>query len=83
MAIPSTTWKIVVILLRGQTLADVHSTADLRVIAVNMPNVAGISANGWEMYKTTVDAIEAATGYDFLADLPDDVEAAVEAAIGS
>ncbi len=81
--IPQTTWKIVVILARGQTLADVHSTADLRVIAVNMPNVSGISANGWQMYKTTVDAIEAATGYDFLAGLPDDVEAAVEAAIGS
>jgi DNA/RNA endonuclease G (NUC1) len=83
VAIPSTTWKIVVILLRGQTLADVHSTADLRVIAVNMPNVAGIQNNGWQMYKTTVDAIEAATGYDFLAALPDDVEAAVEASIGS
>ena len=81
--IPQTTWKIVVILARGQTLADVHTTADLRVIAVNMPNVSGISANGWQMYKTTVDAIEAATGYDFLAGLPDDVEAAVEAAIGS
>jgi DNA/RNA endonuclease G (NUC1) len=81
--LPSTHWKIVVILARGQTLADVGSTADIRVIAVNMPNVAGISGNGWEMYKTTVDAIEAATGYDFLADLPDAIEAAVEAAIGS
>lgn len=81
--IPSTTWKIVVILARGQTLADVHSASDIRVIAVNMPNVAGVQANGWQMYKTTVDAIEAATGYDFLASLPDGIEAAVEAAIGS
>lgn len=83
VAIPNTEWKITVILLRGQTLADVHSTADIRVIAVNMPNVSGIQANGWQMYKTTVDAIEAATGYDFLADLPDAIEAAVESAIGS
>ncbi|MBV9110411.1 MAG: DNA/RNA non-specific endonuclease, partial [Gemmatimonadetes bacterium] len=83
VAIPSTTWKIVVILQRGQTLADVHSTADLRVIAVNMPNVAGVQNNGWEMYRTTVDAIEAATGYDFLSALPDDIEAAVESSIGS
>jgi DNA/RNA endonuclease G (NUC1) len=83
VAIPSTEWKITVILLRGQTLADVHSTADIRVIAVNMPNVTGIQNNGWEMYKTTVDAIEAATGYDFLAGLPDGIEAAVEASIGS
>lgn len=83
VAIPTSTWKIVVILNRGQTLADVHSTADLRVIAVNMPNVAGIQANGWQMYKTTVDAIEAATGYDFLANLPDDIENAVESSVGS
>jgi len=81
--IPSTTWKIVVILARGQTLADVHSAGDIRVIAVNMPNVAGVQANGWQMYKTTVDALEAATGYDFLASLPDAIEAAVEAAVGS
>jgi len=81
--IPSTTWKIVVILARGKTLADVHSASDIRVIAVNMPNVSGISANGWQMYKTTVDALEAATGYDFLANLPDGIEAAVEASVGS
>jgi DNA/RNA endonuclease G (NUC1) len=83
VAIPSTEWKIVVILPRGQTLADVHSAGDIRVIAVNMPNVAGIQANGWQLYETTVDVIEAATGYDFLASLPDDIEAAVEASIGS
>lgn len=81
--IPQSEWKIVVILLRGQTLADVHSASDIRVIAVNMPNVTGIQGNGWQMYKTTVDAIEAATGYDFLANLPDTIENAVEAAIGS
>lgn len=83
VTIPQSEWKIVVILLRGQTLADVHSAADIRVIAVNMPNITGIQGNGWQMYKTTVDAIEAATGYDFLASLPDAIENAVEAAIGS
>jgi endonuclease G len=77
--IPSRTWKIVVILPRGKTLADVHSTADLQVIAVDMPNVTGIISNGWEMYRTSVDAIEAATGYDFLALLPDSIENTVEA----
>lgn len=81
--IPSTTWKIVVIMNRGQGLSDVHSASDIRVIAVNMPNVAGVQGNGWQMYKTTVDAIEAATGYDFLSALPDNIETAVEAAIGS
>jgi DNA/RNA endonuclease G (NUC1) len=78
--IPTSTWKIVVVLDSGKTLADVHSTADIQVIAVNMPNVLGISGQQWQSYITTVDAIEAATGYDFLASLPDAIENAVESA---
>jgi DNA/RNA endonuclease G (NUC1) len=78
VAIPATTWKIVVVMKSGQGLADVHSASDLRVIAVDMPNVTGIASHDWTRYRTTVDAIEAATGYDFLDLLPDDIEKAVE-----
>jgi DNA/RNA endonuclease G (NUC1) len=78
--IPSYTWKIVVVLDSGQTLANVTSTSSLQVIAVNMPNVTGIISQPWENYITTVDAIEAATGFDFLANLPDPIETAVESA---
>ncbi|HET6764077.1 MAG TPA: DNA/RNA non-specific endonuclease [Longimicrobiaceae bacterium] len=77
--IPTHTWKIMVIVPRGTGLANVHSTADLQVVAVMMPNVTGILGQPWEGYRTTVDAIEAATGYDFLALLPDSIENAVEA----
>jgi DNA/RNA endonuclease G (NUC1) len=76
--IPTTTWKIVVVLDSGQTLANVTSTSSLQVIAVNMPNVLGISGQPWQNYITTVDAIEAATGFDFLANLPDAIESVVE-----
>ncbi|MDB4916252.1 MAG: non-specific endonuclease [Gemmatimonadetes bacterium] len=78
--IPSYTWKIVVVLDSGKTLANVATTSDLQVIAVSMPNVLGISGQQWQSYITTVDAIEAATGYDFLASLPDAIENAVEGA---
>jgi DNA/RNA endonuclease G (NUC1) len=78
VAIPDSTWKIIVIVPRGTGLSGVHSSADLQVIAVNMPNVLGISGNGWEQYRTTVDAIEASTGYDFLSALPDAIENDVE-----
>jgi DNA/RNA endonuclease G (NUC1) len=77
--IPTYTWKILVVVPRGKGLADVHSTADLQVVAVMMPNVTGIQGQPWEPYRTTVDAIEAATGYDFLAALPDSIENVVEA----
>ena len=61
-----------------QGLADMHDYRDLEVIAVNMPNDPGVRNVDWNTYRTTVDAIEALTGYDLLALLPDDVEAAVE-----
>ncbi len=79
VAIPTHTWKIIVVMDGGQGLAQVTSASSIQVIAVVMPNQAGIQSNDWPMYRTTVDAIEAATGYDFLAALPDAIEAAVEA----
>lgn len=79
VAIPTSTWKILVVLPYGKGLADVTSAADLQIIVVNMPNVDGIQGNRWTMYTTTVDALEAATGFDFLSALPDAIEAEVEA----
>lgn len=74
VVIPTYTWKIVVVLPYGQGLANVTSSSSLQVIAVKMPNTAGISTNGWAMYKTTVNDIENLTKYDFLARLPDAIE---------
>jgi DNA/RNA endonuclease G (NUC1) len=78
VVIPASTWKVAVIMPRGQGLRDVHDYRDLQVIAVNMPNEAGVRNVDWHTYLTTVDAIETLTGYDLLALLPDEVEAAVE-----
>ncbi|MET0398666.1 MAG: DNA/RNA non-specific endonuclease [Longimicrobiaceae bacterium] len=78
VAIPTSTWKIAVLLPYGRGLADVKSARDLRVIAVNMPNANGIATKPWREYLTTVDALEQATGYDFLDQLPDEIEAEVE-----
>jgi endonuclease G len=78
VAVPTRTWKIAVMLPYGRGLADVKSARDLRVIAVDMPNVNGIATKPWREYLTTVDALEQATGYDFLDQLPDEIEAEVE-----
>ncbi len=51
---------------------------DVEVIGVIMPNVAGIRNVDWRTYLTTVDAVEALSGYDLLALLPDPIEIAVE-----
>ena len=78
VVIPTFTWKVAVIMPRDQGLANIRDYRDLEVIAVNMPNEPGIRNVPWQTYATTVDAIEALSGYDLLALLPDKVEAAVE-----
>jgi endonuclease G len=78
VAIPTRTWKIAVLLPYGQGLRDVTSARQLRVIAVDMPNETGIATRSWRDYQTTVDALEKATGYDFLDRLPDAIETVVE-----
>lgn len=78
VVIPTRTWKVAVILPHDHGLADVHTYTDVEIIAVNMPNTPGIRNVPWETYKTTVDAIEALSGYDLLARLPDPIETAVE-----
>jgi DNA/RNA endonuclease G (NUC1) len=81
IVIPASTWKVAVIMPRDHGLADIVDYRDLEVIAVNMPNEPGIRNVPWQTYQTTVDAIEALTGYDLLARLPDKVENIVEAGI--
>ena len=81
IVIPESTWKIAVIMDRDKGLADIRDYRDLEVMAVNMPNIPGIRNVDWHTYLTTVDALEALTGYDFLALLPDKVENIVEAGI--
>ncbi|HZJ66237.1 MAG TPA: DNA/RNA non-specific endonuclease [Kofleriaceae bacterium] len=81
IVIPTSTWKVAVIMERDHGLADIHDYRDLEVIAVNMPNEPGVRNVPWQTYLTTVDAIEALTGYDLLALLPDKIENIVEAGI--
>ena len=72
------TWKVAVIMPRDQGLANVDSYDDVEVIAAIMPNDPGVRNVDWHTYSTTVDAVEALSGYDLLALLPDPVEIAVE-----
>jgi DNA/RNA endonuclease G (NUC1) len=85
VAIPDSTWKVAFIGPRSgvpfdrntiQTWGDLAGTT---VLAVNMPNVTGVRDDPWSKYLTTVDKIEAATGYDFLSLLPVAFQTAIEA----
>jgi DNA/RNA endonuclease G (NUC1) len=67
IVIPARFWKVAVILPRDHGLADIADYRDLEVIAVDMPNDPGVRNVPWQTYRTTVQAIEALSGYDLLA----------------
>lgn len=78
IVIPTSTWKVAVIMPKDQGIENVDSYDDVEVVAVIMPNEAGIRNVDWQTYKRTVDQVEALTGYDLLKLLRDDIEIAVE-----
>jgi DNA/RNA endonuclease G (NUC1) len=78
VTIPTHTWKVALILPRDTGLAQLRDYRDVQSIAVIMPNDAGVRNTPWETFVTTIDAVEALSGYDVLALLPDAIEVAVE-----
>jgi len=80
ITVPEFTWKIIVVADRPIQSAEELGRGD-RVIAVILPNIEGIRDNDWRQYRQSVDQIERLTGYDFLSEVPDDVETALEAQI--
>lgn len=80
VTIPTNFWKIIVVLPNG--VDDVaNTTADARVIAVEMPNINGIKNEDWRKYRTTVRNIEQKTNLNLLSNLPPNVQNALESKI--
>lgn len=80
VTVPAQVWKIVVIFDQpGWSVENV--TQDTAVIAVIMPNQQGIKATSWQSYRTSIDQIEKLTGYDFLSNIPEEIQTALESKI--
>jgi len=79
VAVPVANFKIMVVLSPGQGASDVNENTEL--LAVLMPNQRGVGEHEWTEYLTTVDAIEQASGYDFLNALPERVQRVIEARV--
>ncbi|HET7506181.1 MAG TPA: DNA/RNA non-specific endonuclease [Kofleriaceae bacterium] len=82
VVVPDKTFKVIVVLdAVGQGPGSV--TSNTRVIGVMMPNENNqISATAdWHSFRVSVDAIEAATGFDFLSDVDPAVQAIVESRV--
>jgi endonuclease G, mitochondrial len=79
VTVPSNIWKVVVVLPNGNgDLSRV--TTSTRVIAVNTPNINTTNSD-WKVYRTSVDAIEAATGYNILSNVSSTIQSVIEARV--
>ena len=81
VSVPAKTWKVALVLPKMDGDDTARATCETRTIAVIMPNVDSIRETDWDDYLTSVDAVEALTGYDFFENLPDNIEYCVEAGI--
>ncbi|TCJ14499.1 DNA/RNA non-specific endonuclease [Flaviaesturariibacter flavus] len=81
ITVPNRIWKVLVVLPQGT--GDLSRiTTSTRVIAVNTPNTNSVSTT-WGSYRTTVDAIEAATGYNLLSNVSSTIQSTIESRVDS
>lgn len=76
VTIPTNFWKIIIAVPDGENIKK-----DSRIVAVDMPNIKGISDVNWRDYRTTVQQIEQKTGYKFLSALPNDVQSVLKSKV--
>jgi len=78
VAVPAITWKAVLVLPKGEDDLN-RVNENTRLIAVSIPN-ENVAANlSWGDYRTTVNQIQTATGYDLFSNLPASIQAVLEA----
>ncbi len=79
VTVPAQTWKVALVIPKGENdISRVDCSS--RTIAVIVPNTNGTNPD-WTQYLTTVDVVEALTGYDFFSNLPEPIQRCVEAGI--
>jgi DNA/RNA endonuclease G (NUC1) len=88
ISVPEHTWKVVLQLEPGQGVADV--TRDTIAFAVDIPNYSAderanpgdpespLWSRNWRDYVVSINDLEAITGYDFLSNIPIDIQEWIE-----
>lgn len=75
VVVPAYTWKVVVVLPDGDNDLS-RVTSSTRVISVIMPNVNSLDSD-WKTYRTSLAAIQDATGYNLLSNVSASVKSAL------
>jgi endonuclease G, mitochondrial len=82
ITVPARCWKVIIVLPVGSS--DVSRvSSSTRVIAVDMPNQQTVTSHTWGWYRTTTDAIEAATGYNFFSNISTTIQSSIESVVDS
>lgn len=78
VTVPSVTWKVIIVLPVGANDVDrVYKTT--RTIAVIMPNNQNIGiSTPWRNFRTSVDRVEALTGFNFFSNVRPMVQSIIE-----
>jgi endonuclease G len=79
ITVPARIWKVILLLPEGTNDLN-RINGKTRVIAVDTPNINSID-NNWKLYRTSVDAIEKATGYDLFSNIPESIQKTIEVKI--
>ncbi|HIK13578.1 MAG TPA: DNA/RNA non-specific endonuclease [Oscillatoriaceae cyanobacterium M33_DOE_052] len=77
VTVPAQTWKIIVVLDKPGD----RVTAKTRTISVKIPNTPTLKSKDWRSYRVAIDAIEKATGYDFLSNVSPSIQATIESSV--
>ena len=77
IAVPSSCWKVIVVIPEASGDDKTRIDANTRVICVKMPNISTVSGHAWREYRVTPAEIETATGLKFFTALPRSVASAL------
>jgi len=85
VAIPGYTWKIALVVPPGPGSAVdriiAAGAANIRVIAIKIPNIAGVRSTPWENFVTSPAQIQADTGYTFFTNLQGAIASALRTVV--
>jgi endonuclease G len=75
--VPSNIWKVIVCLQAGTNDINRINT-QTRVIAVDVPNNQTVNSQPWYNYRISVDQLESITGFDFMNNVPTEIQSVIE-----
>ncbi len=78
IVVPQYTWKVVTVLPNGDN--DLQRIGKgTRAIGFIVPNFPPVNRNaGWRAFRTSVDAVENLTGYNFMSNVPKNTQEMIE-----